>query len=80
METGSSFTVNALVESVKSASSATEAASTLIEFFDLEGNIDDDETEDGLAIANTLKSAAKFIQEHHALDRSSGKKRKLDNQ
>jgi hypothetical protein len=57
-ESGSLLTTSGLVKALESAASAKEAAATLIDFFDLDSNMDNDQTDDGIDIAELLRSAA----------------------
>lgn len=76
-ESGSLLTTSGLVKALESAASATQAAATLIEFFDLDSNMDNDETETGLDIAETLRSAATVVDtnKRRAITSSSKKRR-----
>jgi hypothetical protein len=65
MESKDLFTVNNLIASLKSAMDATEAAANIIKYFDLEGDVEDDETDEGMEIVAMLKSAACDIQQQH---------------
>ena len=79
VQDGGTFTIDALVESLKCAASATEAANNLIQFFGIDVELDDDDqSEEGLRIATILRSAAKFIEDQEFLESSeASKKRKL---
>jgi hypothetical protein len=65
MESKDQFTVDNLIASLKSATDAIEAAINIIKYFDLEGDVEDDETYEGMAIVVMLKSAACDIQQQH---------------
>jgi hypothetical protein len=71
MESKDLFTVNNLIASLKSAMDATEAAANIIKYFDLEGDVEDDETDEGMEIVAMLKSAACDIQQQHDVNGSA---------
>jgi len=48
MESKDLFTVDNLIASLKSAMDATEAAANIIKYFDLDGDVEDDETNEGM--------------------------------
>ncbi|CAM6077198.1 unnamed protein product [Sphagnum tenellum] len=48
MESKDLLTVDNLIASLKSAMDATEVATNIIEYFDLDGNVEDDETNEGM--------------------------------
>ncbi len=63
MESKDLFTVDNLIASLKSATNATEAVANIIKYFDLDGDVEDDETDEGLEIVAMLKSATCDIQQ-----------------
>jgi hypothetical protein len=65
MESKDLFTVDNLIASLKSTTDATEAAANIIKYFDLDGDVKDDETDEGMEIIAMLKSAACDIQQPH---------------
>ncbi len=65
MESKDLFTVDNLIASLKSAMDATEAAANIIKYFDLDGDVEDDEIDEGMEIVAMLKSAACDIQQQH---------------
>jgi len=71
MESKDLFTVDNLIASLNSAMDATEAAANIIKYFDLNGNVEDDETDEGMEIVAMLKSAAYDIQQQHDANRSA---------
>jgi hypothetical protein len=71
MESKDLFTVDNLIASLNSATDATEAVTNIIKYFDLDGNVEDDETDEGMEIVAMLKSAAYDIQQQHDANRSA---------
>jgi hypothetical protein len=65
MESKDLFTVDNLITSLKSATDATKAAPNIIKYFDLDGDVEDDETDEGMEIVAMLKSTACDIQQQH---------------
>ncbi len=65
MENKDLFTVDNLIASLKSATNATKAAVNIIKYFDLDCDVEDDETDEGLKIVTMLKLAACDIQQQH---------------
>ncbi|CAM6002938.1 unnamed protein product [Sphagnum balticum] len=65
MEIKDLFAVDNLIASLKSATDATKAAANIIKYFDLDGDVKDDETDEGMEIVTMLKSAACDIQQQH---------------
>jgi len=65
MESKDLFTVDNLIASLKSATDVTEAAANIIKYFDLDGDVEDDETDEGMEIVAMLKSVAYDIQQQH---------------
>ncbi len=65
MESKDLFTVDNLIASLKSATDATEVAANIIKYFDLDGDVEDDETNEGMEIVAMLKSTACDIQQQH---------------
>jgi hypothetical protein len=58
---------------------ATEAAANIIKYFDLDGNVEDDEIDKGMEIVAMLKSAAYDIQQQHDANRSAIVQKKARN-
>jgi hypothetical protein len=56
---------------LKSATDATEAATNIIKYFDLDGDVEDNETEEGMEIVAMLKSAVCDIQQQHDVNGSA---------
>ncbi len=71
MQSKDLFTVDNLITSLNSATDATEVAANIIKYFDLDGNVEDDETDEGMEIVAMLKSAAYDIQQQHDANRSA---------
>jgi hypothetical protein len=71
MESKDLFTVDNLIASLNSATDATEATANIIKYFDLDGNVEDDETYEGMEIVAMLKSATYDIQQQHDANRSA---------
>jgi hypothetical protein len=71
MESKDLFTVDNLIASLNSATDATEATANIIKYFDLDGNVEDDETDEGMEIVAMLKSATYDIQQQHDANRSA---------
>jgi hypothetical protein len=65
MEIKNLFMVDNLIASLRLAANATEAAANIIKYFDLDGNVEDDETDKGMEIVAMLKSAARDVQQEH---------------
>jgi hypothetical protein len=65
MESKDLFTVDNLITSLKSATYAIEVAANIIKYFDLDGDVEDDKTDEGLEIVAMLKSAGCDIQQQH---------------
>ncbi len=65
MENKNLFTVNNLIMSLRSTTDATEAAVNIIKYFDLNDNVEDDETNEGMDIVAMLKSVARDVQQQH---------------
>ncbi len=59
------FMVNNLIVSLKSTMDATEAATNIIKYFDLDIDVKDDERDEGMEIVAMLKSVACDIQQQH---------------
>jgi hypothetical protein len=59
------FAIDNLIASLKSTTDATEAAANIIKYFDLDGDVEDDKTDEGMEIVAMLKSAACDIQQQH---------------
>ncbi len=58
MENKNLFTINNLIASLRSAADATKAVVNIIKYFDLDGNVEDDETNESMEIIAMLKSLA----------------------
>ncbi|CAM6030958.1 unnamed protein product [Sphagnum balticum] len=65
MESKNLFTVDNLITLLRSAADATEVATNIIKYFDLDGDVKDDETDEGMEIVAMLKSAAHDVQQQH---------------
>jgi hypothetical protein len=59
------FTINNLIALLKFATNVTEAAANIIKYFDLDGVVEDDETDEGMEIVVMLKSTTCDIQQSH---------------
>lgn len=70
MESKDVFIVNNLITSLRLVD-ATEAAANIIKYFDLDSNVEDDETDKGMEIVAMLKSAAREVQQQHDANRSA---------
>jgi hypothetical protein len=71
MESKDLFTVDNLITLLKSATDATEATANIIKYFDLDGDVENDETDEGMEIVAMLKSTACDIQQQHDANRST---------
>jgi hypothetical protein len=71
MESKNLFTVDNLIGSLRSVTDATKAAMNIIKYFDLDGDVEDDETDKGMEIVVMLKSVARDIQQQHDANRSA---------
>ncbi len=69
MENKDLFMVDNLITSLRSATDAIEAAANIIKYFDLDDNVEDDETDEGMEIVAMLKSAACDIHQQHDANR-----------
>jgi hypothetical protein len=65
MESKYLFIVDNLIASLKLATNATEAAANIIKYFDLDGVVEDDKTNEGMEIVVMLKSTTCDIQQSH---------------
>jgi hypothetical protein len=65
MESKNLFTVDNLIVLSRSAADATKAATNIIKYFDLNGDVEDYETNEGMEIVTILKSVACDIQQQH---------------
>ncbi len=61
MERKNLFMVDNLIALLRSATNATKAAANIIKYFDLDGDVEDDETDEGMEIVTMLKSTAHDI-------------------
>ncbi|CAM6023618.1 unnamed protein product [Sphagnum balticum] len=57
MESKNIFMVDNLITSLRSAVDATKVAMNIIKYFDLDNDVEDDETNEGMEIVAMLKSA-----------------------
>jgi hypothetical protein len=80
MESKDLFTVNNLIASLKSSTDATKAAANIIKYFDLDGDVEDDETDEGMEIVAMLKSAACDIQQQHDANGSAIAQKRAHNE
>jgi hypothetical protein len=71
MESKDLFTVDNLIVSLNSATDATEAAANIIKYFDLDGDVKDDETDEGMEIVAMLKSTAHDVQQQYDVNKSA---------
>jgi len=65
MESKDLFMVDNLIALLKLATDATEATANIIKYFDLDDDVKDDETDEGMEIIALLKSATCDIQQQH---------------
>ncbi|CAK9882610.1 unnamed protein product [Sphagnum jensenii] len=63
MESEDLFMVDNLIVLLRSAVNAIEAATNIIKYFDLESDVEDDETDKGMEMVAILKSTAHDIQQ-----------------
>jgi len=63
MESKNLFTVDNLIASLRSAADAIEAAVNIIKYFDLNDDVEDDKTDEGMEIVAMLKSMTCDIQQ-----------------
>jgi hypothetical protein len=56
MESKNLFTVDNLIASLRSMTDAIEAAANIIKYFDLNDDVEDDKTDEGMEIVTMLKS------------------------
>jgi hypothetical protein len=61
MESKDLFTIDNMITSLRLAVDATKATMNIIKYFDLDGNVEDDEMDEGMEIVVMLKSAARDI-------------------
>ncbi len=80
MESKDLFTVDKLIASLKLATDATEAAANIIKYFDLDDDVEDDETNEGMEIVAMLKSIACNIQQQHNANGSAIVQKKVRNE
>jgi hypothetical protein len=71
MESKDLFMVDNLIALLRLATNATEAAANIIKYFDLDGDVEDDEIDEGMEIVTMLKSAACDIQQQHDVNGSA---------
>jgi hypothetical protein len=65
MESKNLFTVDNLIASLRSMTDAIEAAANIIKYFDLNDDVEDDKTDEGMEIVTMLKSMTCDIQQQH---------------
>jgi hypothetical protein len=65
MESKNLFIVDNLIASLRSAADATEVAANIIKYFDIDGDVEDDEMDEGTEIIAMLKSTTHDIQQKH---------------
>ncbi len=80
MESKDLFMVDNLIASLKSATDVTEAAANIIKYFDFDGDVEDDETDEGMEIIAMLKSTACDIQQQHDANGSAIAQKKARNE
>jgi hypothetical protein len=80
MENKDIFTVDNLIALLKSTTDATKAAANIIKYFDLDDNVEDYETYEGMEIVAMLKSAACDIQQQHDANGSAITKKRARNE
>lgn len=65
------FMVDNLIALLRSTTNATKAAANIIKYFDLDGDVEDDETDEGMEIVTMLKSTTRDIQRQHDVNKSA---------
>ncbi len=80
MESKNLFTVDNLIASLRSTADATEAAANIIKYFDLDNDVKDDETNEGMEIVAMLKSATRDVQQQHDANRSTIARKRAHNE
>ncbi|CAK9861089.1 unnamed protein product [Sphagnum jensenii] len=80
MESKDLLTVNNLIVSLRLAVDVIEAAMNSIKYFDLDGDVKDDETEEGMEIVIMLKSVACDIQQQHDANGSAITRKRVHNE
>jgi len=80
MESKDLFMVDNLIASLKSTTDATEAVTNIIKYFDLDSDVEDDETDEGMEIVTMLKSTAYDIQQQHDANGSAIAQKRVRNE
>jgi len=80
MESKDLFMVDNLITLLKSATDAIEAAANIIKYFNLDGDVEDDETNEGMEIVAMLNSAACDIQQQHDANGSAITQKRAHNE
>jgi hypothetical protein len=80
MESKNLFTVDNLIASLRLVADATEAAMNIIKYFDLDDDVEDDETNEGMEIVAMLKSTAHDVQQQHNANGSTIARKKARNE
>jgi hypothetical protein len=66
------FIVDNLIVSLRSAADATKVITNIInKYFDLDGDVKDDETDEGMEIVAMLKSTAHDVQQQYDVNKSA---------
>ena len=65
MENKDLFTGDNLITLLRSAVDTTKAAANIIKYFDIDGDVKDDQTNEGMEIATMLKFVARDVQQQH---------------
>jgi len=63
MEIKDLFTIDNVIASLKSMVDVIEVAANIIKYFDLDGDVEDDETNEGMEIIAMLKSTTRDVQQ-----------------
>jgi len=71
MEIKDLFMFDNLIALLRLATNATKAAANIIKYFDLDGDVEDDEIDEGMEIIMMLKSVACDIQQQHDVNGSA---------
>jgi hypothetical protein len=80
MESKDVFTIDNLITSLKLATDATEAATNIIKYFDLDGDVHDDEIDEGMEIVAMLKSMARDVQQQHDANKFAIARKRVRNE
>jgi ribosomal protein L4 len=80
MESKDLFMVDNLIASLKSSTDATKAAANIIKYFDLDSDVEDDETDEGMEIVAMLKSTTCDIQQQHDVNGSTIARKRARNE